>query len=187
MKKVDLWIFITFVLCLGIWFVHIPFLLSPNVLHKVGESHHLSQAHTFLKGSQIFVIYALCLMILVGKRYLDSKWQPYRLYRICATFLANVAFILVWLFSFGLSMIFHCDYFWAFHCLEVACEFPKEIGIAYLFFALPLLCVLTLILAFASYNKILSRTNCLWLSWLLFFMLVSIVIYFFNDGINCQT
>ena len=63
MKKVDLWIFITFVMCLAIWFVHIPFLLSPNVLHKVGESHHLSQAHTFLKGSQIFVIYALCLMI----------------------------------------------------------------------------------------------------------------------------
>lgn len=187
MKKANIWVFIVFFICLAIWFIHIPFLLSPNVLHKIEESSHLNKAYTFLQSSKILVIYVLCLMIFLGKRYLDSKWQQYRLYRICATLIANAVFIFVWLFSFFASMLFHCDYFWAFHCLEVACEFPIEIGIAYLFFALPLLCMLTLILIFAFYNKILSRTNCLWLTWLLFFMLISIMIYFFNDGINCQT
>ena len=137
MKKVDLWIFIAFVMCLAIWFVHIPFLLSPNALHKVGEFHHLSQAHTFLKGSKIFVIYALCLMILVGKRYLDSKWQPYRLYRICATLIVNGAFLFVWFNGFILSMGFHCRYYWALDCAHdpehpTCSNFPLEIDIAYL-------------------------------------------------------
>lgn len=187
MKKANIWILIVFVGSLAVWFIHIPFLLSPNVLRKVGESSHLNQAHTFLRSGKILVIYVLCLILFVGKQYLDSKWQSYRLYRICAAFIVNTAFIFVWLFSFFSSMFFHCDYFWAFHCLEVACEFPIEIGIAYLFFALSLLCMLILILIFAFYNKILSRSNCLWLSWLLFFMLIFIIIYFFDDGINCQS
>lgn len=134
MKKANIWILIAFIVFLAIWFIHIPFLLSPNVLHKVGESSHLSKAYTFLRSGKILVIYVLCLMLFASKQYLDLKWQPYRLYRICATLIVNTAFIFVWLFSFFSSMFFHCDYFWAFHCLEVACEFPIEIGISYLFF-----------------------------------------------------
>lgn len=188
MKKANTWIFIVFIGFLAVWFIHISFLLSPNVLHQIaGKYSYLKKINTFLQRGIILVIFVLCLVLFVGKRLLDSKWQQYKIYRICATFIVNAVFIFVWLFSLFSNMFFHCDYFWAFHCLEVPCEFPIEIGIGYLFFALPLLCMLILILIFAFYNKILSRNNCLWLSWLVFFMFTFIIIYFFNDGINCQS
>ncbi|KPH51561.1 hypothetical protein HPU229336_00155 [Helicobacter pullorum] len=185
----DTFVFITLLGLVVIWVFHIPYTISPNVIKAFFSSYE--KPHKFILIDMFCLLCSMaCFMMLLCKRYLDSKWQPYRWYRICATLIANGAFIFAWCVVFSLSIAFHCRYYWAINCKDNAesdlcSNFPIEIDIAYLLQCVPMLFMLVLILYFASYNKILSCSNCLWLSWLLFIMLISIMVCFGGNGVGC--
>lgn len=185
----DIFVFIALLGLVVVWVFHIPYTISPNVIKVFFDSYE--KPYKFILLDVYCLLYSVAyFMVFLGKRYLDSKWQLYRLYRICATLIVNGVFIFAWGVVFGLSIAFHCRYYWAIDCAhdpeEPTCSnFPIEIDIAYLLQCVPMLFMLVLILYFAFYNKILSRSNCLWLSWLLFFMLISIMVCFGSNGVGC--
>ncbi|WP_237021542.1 MULTISPECIES: hypothetical protein [Helicobacter] len=189
MKKVDVWIFIALLVLIVIWVFYIPYTISPNVIKEFFNSYE--KPHKFIVIDVFCLLCSVfCFVIFIGKQYLDSKWQQYRLYRICATLIANTSFLFACFLGFGLSIAFYCRYYWAINCADnpehsTCSHFPVEIDIAYLLLTLPILCMLVLILTFAFYNKILSRSNCLWLSWLPFVILISILLNFRSNGVGC--
>lgn len=184
MKKVDIWIFIAFFMFLAIWFIHIPFLISPNVLKVIGKTQS-QEAHYLMQRGKLICIFVFCLIVFMGKKYLDSKFQTYRLYRICATFIANIAFMFVWVISFALGPELLCRYWWNSCGMEVVCNFPIELYIGYLLYALPMFFMLCLILYYAFHYKILSKINCIGLTVLLAINLIRILIHFISDGFSC--
>lgn len=185
----DSFVFTTLSALMIIWAFHFPYTISPDIVKSFFDSYEKPHTFAIIDLFCLLFVYA-CFMIFVGKRFLDSKWQQYKIYRICAIFLANATFIFACGVVFALSIAFHCRYYWAIDCADdpedsTCSNFPIEIDIAYLFQCIPMLFMLVLMIYFAFYNKILSRSNLLWLCLLPFFILISIMICFGGNGVGC--
>lgn len=181
----------TFLALFGVGFFHIPFALDSNVLDLIQRYKddftiaRWSKEYLFIWGFSI-----LCFAVFFVKKKLDATFTT-RIYTFVSTLLANLAFFFLWLINFAFIIAFHCTYYWAFDCRNdpehTPClnAFPPEIDTAYLFFILPSFFIQILILGYGFYSKILTRTNCFILIWLLVISAISVLICFRGNGIGC--
>lgn len=182
----DTLILTAWLVLMAVWAFHIPYALSDEVMNTF---YPHKKPYPIIN---VFILLCMvaCLLLFMVKRFVDSK-SSHKVYRICAALLANVAFIFSWLAGFVSSIDFHCQYYWAADCRGIpdvspCSSFPLDIDIAYLLQCLPLLCMLLLLLYFAFTHKLLSRQNCLYLSVLPFFTLISILLCFRGNGVGCH-
>lgn len=173
------------IIILPLWFLHIPFVVSENVLKTFDLNDN-----AMLLSKQFVILIPLMLysIFVVSMEIIHSRWNYILWLRICIKIAINSAFIFVWLINCTVASIFHDKYYKAAHCKEVphgVCQkFPVEIDIAYLFYVLPMFFVLVLIWIFIFYNKIISPDNNIWFFIFLCINALSIFIHYGGNGVN---
>ncbi|MCL9821897.1 hypothetical protein NCR96_09135 [Helicobacter sp. 14348-15] len=181
----------SFIISIVVWVLHIPFITTPYVMDSFLAHSNYKHPYVIVEiNTAFFAAFLVLLLVFLSKAYLDSKYRQYIIYRIIATILANIAFFYAWLIAFVTNIIFYCDYYQSIDCADdpensLCQNFPIEIDIGYLLYALPMLFMLSLALYNAFRNKVLTKINCIILMIYLIVNLVTILLHFRSNGVGC--